>query len=213
MVLAANEKGFEEATSQEVVTWLAFPFSISPTFLKLNIHADLLQGFKLVDQALNLCLQKGKKLKVYITMAFGNPYHDDYHFDMVYELIVRLYSMGVKYITLSDITGVATPNLISRIYSKIILNYPNVEFGLHLHTTPQTYYVKVNAAVDAGCRSFDAVINGMGGCPMTGYEMVSNLNTFELLYYCDKNKIDTKINNKALPEVIKKNKEVFKTIT
>jgi hydroxymethylglutaryl-CoA lyase len=209
MVLVANEKGIETAIFQEKVTWLAFPFSVSPTFLKQNINSDIKKGLDLIELALNNCSQHNKKLKVYITMAFGNPYQDKYHPDLVFELVDKLYTMGIRYISLSDITGMATPNLITRIYSKLISNYPSIEFGLHLHTNEETYYDKVNAAYFAGCRSFDSVINGMGGCPMTGYELVRNLNTFDLLYYCEKNKISTKINKKALNEVLKKNKEVF----
>jgi hydroxymethylglutaryl-CoA lyase len=209
MVLAANEKGMDAATDNHAVTWLAFPYSISPTFLKLNINADLQQGQKLIDLALNLCEQRNKKLKVYLTMAFGNPYKDTYSPEIVYESVANLYAMGVRYITLGDTTGTAIPPLIMKIFNKIILKYPKVEFGLHLHTTSNTYYDKLESAFLAGCRSYDAVINGLGGCPMTGYELLGNLNTFELLYYCSKNKIDTKINSKALSEVIKKNKEVF----
>lgn len=213
MVLAANEKGIDAATSNPAVSYVAFPFSVSPAFLKLNINADLYQGQKLIDLALNLCEQRDKKLKVYLTMAFGNPYKDKYHPDIVFESIADLYALGVRNIMLSDITGMATPPLIMKIYDKMILKYPKVEFGLHLHTTSATYYDKVDSAYMAGCRSFDTVINGMGGCPMTGYELLGNLNTFELLYYFSKNKIDTKINSKALSEVIKKNKEVFQINT
>jgi hydroxymethylglutaryl-CoA lyase len=209
MVLVANDKGIETAVSSPAVTWLAFPFSVSPAFLKLNINADLQQGQKIIELALNRCEQNGKKLRVYLTMAFGNPYKDAYSPDIVFESVANLYAMGVRYITMSDITGVATPPIIMRLYDKLILKYPKVEFGSHLHTTSATYYEKLNSAYMAGCRNFDSVVNGMGGCPMTGYELLGNLNTFELLYFCNKNKIDTNINGKALSDVIKMNKEVF----
>jgi len=209
MVLVANEKGIDDATANNAVSWLAFPFSVSPAFLKLNINVDMQQGQKLMVLALNRCEQHDKKLRVYLTMAFGNPYKDIYSPEIVLESVANLYALGVRYITLGDTTGVATPPLIMKLYDKMITKYPKVEFGLHLHTTSSTYYEKLNSAYMAGCRSFDSVVNGMGGCPMTGYELLGNLNTFELLYYCNKNKIDTKINNKALSEVIKKNKEVF----
>lgn len=213
MILVANAKGIETAVNHEEISWLAFPFSLSPTFLKLNINADIQQGIKLIESALTSCDKCKKRLKVYLTMAFGNPYNDNYSPEMVIESVAKLHSLGIKHITLSDITGVANKFLISRIYSMLISAFPAIEFGLHLHTTPDTYYEKVDAAYSSGCLSFDAVINGMGGCPMTGYELVSNLNTIDLMGYCNKNTIETNINKDAMIEALKMNGELFGSVS
>jgi len=211
MVLVANEKGIETATSFDEVSWLAFPFSASPSFLKLNINADNQKALKLIELANKRCLQNNNKLKVYITMAFGNPYGDVYNDTILFGNVYKLYSMGVRFITLSDNTGVATPQQISNIYTFLIRALPDIEFGIHLHTTSNTYYEKLEAAYSSGCRSFDAVINGMGGCPMTGYELLSNLNTLDLIDFSHKNNIKTNINNDALGEAVKMNIKLFQS--
>jgi hypothetical protein len=53
----------------------------------------------------------------------------------------------------------------------------------------------------------------MGGCPMTGYELLNNLNTMDLLYWCAEKKIETKLNSDALQLAMKKNREVFRKIS
>lgn len=209
MVVVANKRGIETAVTFREISWLAFPYSVSPAFLKLNINTDSLNSIRLIDLANNRCNNYGKNLKVYLTMAFGNPYRDKYNTDIVWDAVAKLYSMGICYITLSDVTGVSDAILISQIYSRLIADFPSVEFGLHLHTIPDTYYEKLDAAFLAGCRSFDVVLNGMGGCPMTGYEMLGNLNTLDLMEYFNKNNINTNISKNALDDALKKNRELF----
>ncbi len=209
MVLVANTIGIETAMNFEEISILAFPFSISPTFSKLNINADLQKAFQLVEFSERNCDIYKKTLKVYIPMAFGNPYEDEYNIDILFKSVVKLHAIGIKYITLSDVIGVANSTQISKIYSQLISDFPDIEFGIHLHTTPNSSYEKLDAAYLSGCRSFDAVINGMGGCPMTGYELLSNLNTYDLFEYFKINNIETKINIFSLNDILKKNKELF----
>ena len=55
-----------------------------------------------------------------------------------------------------------------------------------MHTKPQNVYEKLEAAWHAGCRHFDGVLNGFGGCPMTGYELLGNVNTLDILNLFEK---------------------------
>jgi hydroxymethylglutaryl-CoA lyase len=209
MAIIGNHKGAEVAASFDEIGFLAFPFSISPTFLKLNINASQDQGLKIMDDCQNLCAKRNKKLKVYLTMAFGNPYGDKSNPDIVYHWVEEMHKRGINFVTLSDITGVSDKNLIKTIYSGIIPDFPDIEFGFHLHTTTDSWFDKVDAAWQSGCRSFDAVINGMGGCPMTNYEMVGNLNTIHLLEYFERQKTGTKIDKNAFEFAIKENQRLL----
>jgi hydroxymethylglutaryl-CoA lyase len=213
MAIIGNQKGAEMAGSYDEIGYIAFPFSISPTFLKLNINASIDQGLKIIDDCQNLCAKTNKKLKVYLTMAFGNPYGDKSNPGIVYRWVEEMHKRGISHVTLSDITGVSDKDLIKTIYSGIIPDFPEIEFGFHLHTTAHSWFDKVDAAWQSGCRSFDAVINGMGGCPMTSYEMVGNLNTINLLEYFKKQKTDTKIDKTAFELAIKKNKRLIMPFT
>ena len=205
MAIVGNLKGVEIASAYDELTWLAYPYSVSPTFLKLNVNADKAQSLEFIEQALNICVKKKKKLRVYLTMAFGNPYKDPYHYEMVFENVHEMIDLGVEHMTLSDITGESNPELIAGIYSGLAKHFPGRQFGFHLHTTPDTWFDKVDAAYQNGCLLFDAVINGMGGCPMTGYELLSNLNTANLLLYFDMQNVLTSINKCKFSEAVQRN--------
>jgi hydroxymethylglutaryl-CoA lyase len=209
MVLIANRKGIEKAMDYEQIQWLAFPFSISETFLKLNINADVEKSNQLIVYANDQCIKNSKKLKVYLTMAFGNPYHDTFNTDIVIDAVAKLNSMGIRYITLSDTIGLSDKEIITKLYTQIIKEFPDIEFGFHLHSQPNTCLEKLGAAYNSGCRSFDTVMNAMGGCPMTGFELVSNLNTMDLNDFFNKKQIKTNINSSALNEALAMNLKLF----
>lgn len=209
MAIIANQKGADIAASYEEIGYLAFPFSISPTFLKLNINASFDQGLKIIEYSHNICDKANKKFKVYLTMAFGNPYGDKSNPDIVYQWVEEMQKMGIGFVTLSDITGVSDKDLIKTIYDGIINDFPSIEFGFHLHTTADSWYDKLDAAYKSGCRSFDAVINGMGGCPMTNYEMVGNLNTVDLLKYFEPQQTLNKIDKTAFDFAVNENRRLL----
>lgn len=185
MVLVANMKGARQAADFEMIDELAFPFSISPTFLKKNINSSFEKSEKLIQEILSLSLRKNKELMVFIAMGFGNPYGDDWNLDLVHEWVEKFVLMGINTIPLSDITGESSPSQIAEVYSSLIRSYPEVEFGFHLHAKTDDYFEKLKAAYDAGCRRFDSVLGGIGGCPMTGYELLANLNTMDLIQFLD----------------------------
>ncbi len=188
-ILAANRKGGEIASGFEQVDIIGFPFSTSPTFLKRNINSDFEKSERIIDQLQNIAVKTNKKLFIYLSMAFGNPYGDPDSPDLIYEWTEKLVSKGINTIGLSDITGVSTPAMIAEIYSTLTREFPETEFGIHLHIKGDDWYDKIDAAYNNGCTIFDGVINGLGGCPMTGYELLGNLPTGNLVEYANKNDI------------------------
>jgi hydroxymethylglutaryl-CoA lyase len=131
-------------------------------------------------------------------MALGNPYGDDWSLNMVVDAAEKLYKLGIRIMPLSDILGQASPDTIYEVYNTIIPAYPDVDFGLHLHTRKADSYRKLEAAYEAGVRSFETVINGLGGCPTAADNMVGNLSTQELIAFCDHKKIEHQLNLQAL---------------
>ncbi|MCF8298596.1 MAG: hydroxymethylglutaryl-CoA lyase [Saprospiraceae bacterium] len=200
MVLAANIKGAKIASSFENINYILYPFSASESFLKRNINSDFNKSKKIIDEFQNICLKQNKELIVYIAMSFGNPYGDKWHPEIICEWVDYLSKLEIGIIPLSDITGESNPEKISNVYSLLNKEFPDIEFGFHLHTDKKSWKEKVDAAYKNGCRRFDTVIGGMGGCPMTGYELLANLNTFDLLDYCSENKIETKLDKSKLEE-------------
>jgi hydroxymethylglutaryl-CoA lyase len=127
-------------------------------------------------------------------MGFGNPYGDPWNVEIVGEWAERLSAMGVRILSLSDTIGSSTPQIIHYLFTELIPAYPHIEFGAHLHTTPSTWYEKIHAAYNGGCRRFDGAIQGFGGCPMAKDELTGNMPTEKMLSYFTQHKIDTGIN-------------------
>ena len=169
---------------------ILFPFSASPTFLKRNINATVDSAKGTIHDLMEVCNQHNKRLIVYLSMSFGNPYGDKWDPGIVEDFAGYLYDLGLRVIPLSDILGEVTPEAITAVYTRVIRAFPDVEFGFHLHSIRGREYAKVDAAWKAGVRRFDTVTGGFGGCPMADDHMVGNLDTFALIRYCEKNGIE-----------------------
>ena len=183
LAIIANTRGAEEASIHAEIDYLGYPFSISENFQMRNTHKTIAQSIVTLSEILEIANKSNKEVVVYISMGFGNPYGDPWNVDIVGEWTDRLSHMGVKTVSLSDTVGSSDPKSISYLYSNLIPKYPNIEFGAHLHTTPTTWFEKVDAAYKAGCNRFDGAIQGFGGCPMAKDELTGNMPTEKLLSY------------------------------
>lgn len=211
LAIVANTIGGELAARFDEITYLGFPFSISPSFLRKNINSTIAKSIVTTNKLLNICEKNHKILVVYISMAFGNPYGDAWNSEIVEEWVDILSKLGVKIIALSDTIGDSKPENIYSIFADVIPKYPEVEFGFHLHTTEATWHEKVDAAYKAGCRRFDTVLNGMGGCPMSGKEMIANLKTSNFFQYLEENNKPFNIDKNAFNEAYIKAMKTFPT--
>jgi hydroxymethylglutaryl-CoA lyase len=210
-VLVATNKGGEKAADFKKISYVGFPFSTSEIFLRKNINSDFEKSIQTIAGLQEVCLQSNKTLIVYLSMAFGNPYGDPSGKEIILQWVDRLCSMGVSIISLSDIIGVATPEMIRDIYSSLSSEFPKIEFGLHLHTTGEDWVNKINAAHNNGCSIFDGVINGFGGCPMTGYELLGNLPTGNIIEFAEKNNISLKIDKEQFRKCRLKADEILRS--
>lgn len=198
LAIIANERGANDAVQFDAISYLGYPFSISETFQQRNTNASIEESLSRVEAINNLCVQHGKKLVVYISMGFGNPYGDPYNPEIVINWSERLSKeLGVSILALSDTIGVAEPTLITDLFKTLIPALPNVEFGAHLHATPSNYQPKVEAAYNAGCRRFDGAIKGFGGCPMAKDDLTGNMPTEGMLAWFNEQNIPTGINQVA----------------
>ncbi|SEV87672.1 hydroxymethylglutaryl-CoA lyase [Chitinophaga sp. YR573] len=184
LAIVANQRGAEEAVVFDEIDYLGYPFSISETFQLRNTNKTIADSMELVDSLQELCIKNSKQLVVYISMGFGNPYGDPYDEAVALQWVDELVKMNIHTISLADTVGVATPDVITRLFASLIPAYPAVEFGAHFHSAPYNWEEKVAAAYEQGCRRFDSAIKGIGGCPMAKDELVGNLATENLLDYC-----------------------------
>lgn len=198
LAIIANERGAADAITFDEITYLGYPFSISETFQKRNTNSTIEESLNRVEAIQNLVVQNGKKLVIYISMGFGNPYGDPYHEDIMAEWIQKLSQLEIKIYALSDTIGVSEPGIINRLFSTLIPEYPKLEIGAHLHTTPDRWEEKIEAAYKSGCRRFDGAIAGFGGCPMAEDELTGNMPSEKIISYFQAENIELNLDVEEL---------------
>ena len=181
--IIANTRGAVNACSFEEINYLGFPLSVSEQFQKRNTNKTISQALNDVEKIQNLSVNNNKELVVYLSMAFGNPYGENYHPDMLAELTKKLHNLEIGIVALSDTIGISSPTNIVPLFDVLIKEYSTIEFGAHFHTTPDAWQEKVSAAFQNGCRRFDTALKGFGGCPMANDVLVGNMPTEKLITY------------------------------
>jgi hydroxymethylglutaryl-CoA lyase len=209
LAIIANVRGANDASQFEEIDYLGYPFSISENFQMRNTHQTIAESIATLGTVLEIADKSKKEVVAYLSMGFGNPYGDPWNVDIVGEWTEKLSTMGVKILSLSDTVGSSTPEVIQYLFSNLIQAYPEIEFGAHLHTTPNKWHEKVDAAFKAGCNRFDGAIKGYGGCPMAKDELTGNMPTEKLLSYFTTQKVDANLKPMSFESAYNKALEVF----
>lgn len=183
LAIIANTQGAASASKHKEIQYLGYPFSISENFQMRNTHKTIAESLVTLQEILDIANATDKEVVAYLSMGFGNPYGDPWNVEIVGEWTEKLSNMGVKILSLSDTVGSSTPEVIDYLFSNLIPKYKHIEFGAHLHTTPDKWFEKVDAAYKAGCRRFDGAIQGFGGCPMAKDDLTGNMPTEKMLSY------------------------------
>ena len=209
LAIVANVRGAEEVSQFEEITYLGYPFSISENFQMRNTGKTIAESIEILNEILNIAAKTNKEVVAYLSMGFGNPYGDPWNVEIVSNWTDKLSKMGVKILSLSDTVGSSTPEIIDYLFSNLIPAYPTIEFGAHLHTTPTSWFEKVDAAYKAGCNRFDGAIMGYGGCPMAKDDLTGNMPTEKLISYFNQQKATTNINAMSFESAYNEALKVF----
>lgn len=191
LAIIANERGASDAAQFDEITYLGYPFSISETFQLRNTNASIEESLVRVEEIRKICLKHNKKMVVYISMGFGNPYGDMWSVEICQKWVDKLADLDIRIMALSDTIGIATPDSILYLFKHLIPPYPDVEFGAHLHTQPHNWLPKIEAAIAGGCKRFDSAMKGFGGCPMAKDDLTGNMATENLVQYFEARGIAT----------------------
>ncbi|MBL4587046.1 MAG: hydroxymethylglutaryl-CoA lyase [Flavobacteriales bacterium] len=201
-IIVANKRGALDAVNHPRVNILGFPFSVSNEFQKRNTNASREQALDRVKEMQELCVKHQKQLLIYLSMAFGNPYNEKWHPDIVAEWMLKLSELDIEIFMPSDTIGSSNADSIKSVYGLLNAEFPNLEIGAHLHTTPDSWKEKMEAAWNSGCRRFDSALNGLGGCPMAKDDLTGNMATENVLDFLDDKKIETGIDKDAFLEAM-----------
>lgn len=195
LAIVANARGASDACQFDEIRYLGYPFSISEIFQVRNTHKTIAESFQILQDILELAQKHNKEVVTYLSMGFGNPYGDPWNLEIVGKWVEKLSSIGVRILSLSDTVGTSTPESIEYLFSNLIPAYPKMEFGAHLHTTPDKWHEKIEAAYKSGCLRFDGAIKGYGGCPMATDALTGNMPTEKMLSYFTQHQATTGVNS------------------
>ena len=211
LAIVANVRGAKDASVFPEIDYLGYPFSISENFQMRNTHKTIAESVEVLKSILEIAEANNKSVVAYLSMGFGNPYGDPWNVEIVSEWTEKLSDLGVKILSLSDTVGTSDAETISYLFSNLIPKYPDMEFGAHLHTTPDKWYEKIHAAVQSGCQRFDGAIQGFGGCPMAKDDLTGNMQTEKMLSYFNSNNIDANIKMTSFESAYNKATNLFTT--
>lgn len=202
LAICANKRGAEDIVKFEEIDYIGYPFSVSETFQMRNTNKNIKESFDLVIEMQDLALSNNKTLVVYLSMAFGNPYGDPWHPDIVTNWAELMVEEGIEIISLADTIGSSNSENIQQLFSTIIPQFEDTEIGAHFHTTPESWEKKVQTAYDNGCRRFDGALKGFGGCPMAKDDLTGNMPTEKLLAFMDMNLVSHELNLEHFEEAM-----------
>ena len=209
LAIIANIRGAQDAVVFDQIGYLGFPFSVSETFQKRNTNSDINGSLSTIEELLTLCDKNNKTAVVYLSMGFGNPYGDAWSNEIVENLTEELAGRGVKILSLSDTIGVSTPEKITYLFPHLVKRFPDIEFGVHLHSTPSSWEEKIDAAYTSGCRRFDSALKGFGGCPMASDSLTGNIATENVISYMHERGEALNLDLNAWQEALSYSNEVF----
>jgi hydroxymethylglutaryl-CoA lyase len=196
--IVVNEQGLDRALAAPGVTTIGYPYSISAYFRRANANMSRDESRKLVETLHRRTKTAGRKLVVYISMAFGNPYDEPWGAEIVEDALIWLKDVGVRTVSLADTVGTASPEDVAHLYRAVKNCVAGVEIGVHLHSRPDGAAAKVLAAYEAGCRRFDGALTGLGGCPFAGDHLIGNIPTETVLTTLAARGVATGIDTKSL---------------
>ena len=212
LTIVANRKGATEAIKFDSINYLGYPFSISETFQQRNINKSIDESMILLDELYNLVVPKSKELVLYLSMGFGNPYGDTWSEDLVETWVGKLNAnFSPSIIAISDTVGCASPSQVEQLFKRLNKSFPEIEFGAHLHVLPHNVDALSSAAFKGGCRRFDSVIKGYGGCPMAEDDLTGNMPTELLLEWMNNNKLVHNIDRNAFNSALELSVKVFQS--
>lgn len=209
LAIVANVRGAKKACTFDAIDVLGFPFSISQTFQQRNTNSSIEESLQRVQEIQHLCIERGKELVIYLSMGFGNPYGDEYNEKILLHWADEMATMDIRIISLADTVGVATPEEIRFALQTLIPKYPELNFGVHLHSTKENIVHKLKAALDAGCKRFDGALKGVGGCPMAGNDLVGNMDTEQTIHFFKKENYPLHLNIEALQKATAIANQIF----
>jgi hydroxymethylglutaryl-CoA lyase len=178
--LCPNATGLERAKLAGLKE-IAIFMSASETHNQKNTNKSIQRSLEVFEELIPAARDAGMKVRAYISTVWGCPYEGDVDPQRALEIARDLARWGAYQISLGDTIGVGTPLQTQRICQLFLAEFAQEQLALHLHDTRGTALANVLVGLDAGIRTFDASVGGLGGCPYAPGAS-GNLSTEDLVY-------------------------------
>lgn len=140
---------------------------------------------------------RSTKLGAGVATAFGCTISGRVEESTVLGLVETLLKAGADEITIADTVGYANPGQVRKLMREVLAITQNIPVACHFHDTRGLGLANVIAALDAGVRSFDSSLGGLGGCPFAP-NATGNINTEDTVFLLESEGFDTGIDIEAL---------------
>lgn len=209
LVIVANKRGAEQAALRKEIKFQGFPFSLSETFQQRNTNRSQTEALSLIQDIQSLAAKVQQELVVYLSMGFGNPYGDPYHPDLLVEWTEKIKSLGVSIISVADTVGLAQPIEVYQAVHALQKEFPSLQIGVHLHAPVTSWQEKITAALEAGCRRIDGAVLGLGGCPLSGSDLIGNIPTHLMVPWLHQQGWQTGVQEQELEKAVFLARKIF----
>lgn len=166
IALALNQRGATDALAT-VVGEITVVVSASQAHNEANVRRTQEQSLAEIANVVKLRNEAGKDtiINAGIAVAFGCSLSGNVPEDDVMRMVDRCFEAGVDMVGLADTVGYAGPRQISSLCARMEKRLGDLPYVIHLHDTRGMGIANASAALDSGCRVFDASLAGLGGCP------------------------------------------------
>lgn len=195
-VLVPNLQGFElalKAGAKEIALFTAASESFSQRNTNCSIAESLLRLKPVAEHA----DAAGLRVRAYISCVLGCPYEGDIEASAVAAVCEQLMRMGCDEISLGDTIGTGTPAQANALIKAIESVAPVTQLAVHFHDTYGQALANILACLDAGIRTLDSSVSGLGGCPYAKGAS-GNVATEDVVYMLDGLGLDTGIDLNTL---------------
>jgi hydroxymethylglutaryl-CoA lyase len=163
--LVPNEAGYARLRAAGGVGVAAVFVSASETHNRKNLNRGIAEHLERLARVCELARADGVPVRAYVSTVCGCPYEGAVAVRAVVDLVRRLRALGAAEISLGDSIGVGHPAQVRELVAAVAAETPLAGVALHLHDTFGRALANVQAGLEAGVRTFDAALGGLGGCP------------------------------------------------
>jgi hydroxymethylglutaryl-CoA lyase len=166
-VLVPSERGLELALAhRDCIHEINCVVGATEAHNRKHVGSSINESLATVERVIDLASREGLRARATVNVAFGCPYEGVVAPSQVLEIAQRLALAGAQEIGFGDTTEMANPRYARSFFAAARAVLPEIELTAHFHNTRGQGLANVLAALEAGCRSFEASLGELGGCPV-----------------------------------------------